>query len=296
VNSHQASYLFSEAFRTVGRHKAVTVLSIVIMSLTLLVLAVFLLATDNVLTFLDRERREMTVFVYLKDDVPQRVIDDEHNRLLRNPVVETAVFITKEQALREFRAGLGEEPSGGAPDDILEVLETNPLPASFRVTLRSEHRTREAIERFAETMRGGVIVEDVSYGREFIEQFSAVSRGFLYVDLVLGLIVVLSSVFIISNTVKLTILSRQKTIEVLKFVGATNRFIVTPFVIEGAFQAGVSSLVSLALLFGIYALTRRVLPDLGFLQPDKILLYIGTCVMLGAIGSLASLRRHLRLG
>lgn len=289
MKTRQFAYLVSEAFRTVGRHKAVTVLSIVIMSLTLLVLAVFLLATDNVLTFLDSARREMTVFVYLRDDAPQRLIDDEYNRLLRTTEVETAVFITKEQAMREFREELGEERS------VLEVLETNPLPASFRVTLKGEYRTQEAIERFAEAMRGGAIVEEVSYGKEFIEQFSAVSRGFLYVDLVLGLIVVLSSVFIISNTVKLTILSRQKSIEVLKFVGATNRFITTPFVIEGAFQAGVSSLVSLALLFGIYAVTKGFLPDLAFLEPDKILLYIVTCVLLGSIGSLASLRRHLRI-
>lgn len=289
MRARQTGYLVSEAFRTLGRHKGVTALSIVIMSLTLLVLAVFLLATDNVLTFLDRARREMTVFVYIRDGVPQRVIDDEYNRLLRMPEVESAVFITKEQAMREFREELGEERS------VLEVLETNPLPASFRVTLRSPYRTQEGIERFAEAMRGGTIVEEVSYGKEFIEQFSAVSRGFLYVDLVLGLIVVLSAVFIISNTVKLTILSRQKTIDVLKFVGATNRFIVTPFLIEGAFQAGVSSLLSLALLFGIYALTKRLLPDLAFLEADKVLLYIVTCVLLGSIGSLASLRRHLRL-
>lgn len=296
MNAQQASYLVSEAFRTVGRHKAVTALSIIIMSLTLLVLAVFLLATDNVLTFLDRERREMTVFVYLRDSVPQRLIDDEFTRLARNPAVESAELITKEQALREFRAGLSTDASSGGPVDILDVLETNPLPASFRVKLKAEHRTREAIERFAETMRGGVIVEEVSYGKEFIDQFSSLSRGFLYVDLVLGLIVVLSAIFIISNTVKLAILSRQKTIEVLKLVGATNRFIVTPFVIEGAFQAGVSSLVSLALLFGIYTLTRRVLPDLAFLATDKVLLYVATCVGLGALGSLASLRQHLRLG
>jgi cell division transport system permease protein len=289
LKTRQFGFLVSEAFRTVGRHKGVTALSVVIMSLTLLVLAVFLLATDNVLTFLDRARREMTVFVYLRDEASPRVIDEAYSRLLSLSEVEAVEFISKEQAMAEFRKELGEE------SNVLEVLEANPLPASFRVTLKKEYRTKEAIERFADAIRGGSIVEEVNYGKEFIEQFSAVSRGFLYVDLVLGLIVVLSSVFIISNTVKLTILSRQKSIEILKFVGATNRFITTPFVIEGAVQAGVSSVVSLALLFGIYALTRRMLPDLAFLEPGKILLYIATCVLLGSIGSLASLRRHLRL-
>ena len=191
--------------------------------------------------------------------------------------------------MAEFREELGDERS------ILEVLETNPLPASFRVTLKNEYRKKEAIERFAGAMRGSPAVEEVSYGKEFIEQFSTVSRGFLYVDLVLGFIVVLSSIFIISNTVRLTILSRQKSIEVLKLVGATNRFITMPFVIEGAFQAGVASLVSLGLLFGIYALTKGLLPDLVFLRPGKVALYVVTCILLGSIGSLASLRRHLKL-
>jgi len=286
---HQALFLVSEAFNTLGRHKAVTFLSIVIMSLTLLVLAVFLLATDNVLTFLDRARREMTVFIYVKEDVPVRIVQDHYNNLLRMGEVETVMFISKEQAMAEFREELGEERS------MLEVLETNPLPASFRVTLKKPYREKAAIERFAASARDAAIVEEVSYGKEFIEQFSAVSRGFLYVDLGLGLIVILSSVFIISNTVRLTIMSRQKSIEVLRLVGATNRFITMPFLVEGAFQAGVASLVSLGLLFGIFLLMKGILPDLSFLQPGKIALYIVTCILLGSIGSFASLRRYLRL-
>jgi cell division transport system permease protein len=286
---HQTLFLVGEAFNTLGRHKAVTLLSIVIMSLTLLVLAVFLLATDNVLMFLDRAKREMTVFVYVKDDAPARVVQDHYNELLRMNEVETVVFISKEQAMADFREELGEEKT------MLEVLETNPLPASFRVTLRAPYREKAAIERFAAKARESSIVSEVSYGQEFIDKFSAVSRGFLYVDLGRGISVVLSSVFIISNTVRLTIMSRQKSIEVLKLVGATNKFIVTPFVVEGAFQAGVASLVSLALLYGIFLLMKGVLPDLSFIQPGKIFLYVVTCIALGSIGSFASLRRHLRL-
>lgn len=286
---HQITYLIGESFGTLGRHKAITLLSVVIMSLTLLVLAVFLLATDNVLTVLDRAQRDMTVFVYLRDDVPTDVVEGQYNRLLSMPEVETVTFISKEQAMAEFRSELGEERS------ILSALEANPLPASFRVTLGSEYRGKDAIESFAETMGGNPIVEEVSYGKEFIDQFATLTHAFLYVDLVLGLIVVLSSIFIVSNTVRLTILSRQKTIEVLKLVGATNRFITTPFVIEGAFQAGLASLVSLGLLVPIYIVAKRLLPDLAFLPPEKTGLYIVTCVLLGSLGSFAALRRHLKL-
>jgi cell division transport system permease protein len=286
---HQVTYLIGESFSTLRRHKAVTLLSVVIMSLTLLILAVFLLATDNVLTVLDRARRDMTVFVYLRDDVPKRVVEEHYRRLLSMEEVETVMFISKEQAMAEFRIELGEERL------ILGALEANPLPASFRVTLGSEYRGKDAIESFAGTIEGMPIVEEVNYGKEFIEQFATLTNAFLYVDLVLGLIVILSSIFIISNTVRLTILSRQKTIEILKLVGATNRFITTPFVIEGAFQAGLASLVSLGLLVPIYTVAKKFLPDLAFLPPEKTGLYVVTCVFLGSLGSFAALRRHLKL-
>ncbi len=289
MKPHQLFYLISESFRTLGRHKAITLLSVMIMSLTLLILAVFLLATDNVLTFLDRAKRDMTVFVYLKDEAPDWIVQQQYTQILNMNEVEVVELISKEQAMAEFREELGEERS------ILEALETNPLPASFRVTLKGEFREKESIERFVEAIGSMTIVEEIGYGKEFIDQFAALTRGFLYVDLVLGLIVILSSVFIISNTVRLTILSRRKTIEVLKLVGATNRFITTPFVIEGAFQAGLASLVSLAMLFGIYQITRGMIPDIAFLQPDKIALYVLTCARLGSLGSLASLRHHLKL-
>ena len=117
----------------------------------------------------------------------------------------------------------------------------------------------------------------------------------IIVDAVLGIIVVLSSVFIISNTVRLTILSRRSSIEILKLVGATNRFITTPFIIEGAFQGGLASIVSLGFLAIIFVLIRKMLPDLGFLPPEKIALYITTCILIGSLGSYAALRRFLRL-
>ncbi len=289
MRPHQFLYLVSESFSTLGRHKAVTFLSVMIMSLTLLILAVFLLATDNVLTFLDRAKSDMTVYVYLKDDVPDWILQQQYAQVLKMNEVETVELISKEQAMAEFREELGEERS------ILEALEANPLPASFRVTLKKEFREKESIERFVEAIGSMTIVEEIGYGKEFIDQFATLTRAFLYVDLVLGLIVILSSVFIISNTVRLTILSRRKTVEVLKLVGATNRFITMPFVIEGAFQSGLASLVSLALLFGIFLVTRGMIPDIAFLKPDKIALYVLTCVLLGSIGSLASLRRHLKL-
>jgi cell division transport system permease protein len=286
---NQGTYLVREAFSTLGRHKGITFLSVVIMGLSLLVLAVFLLATDNVFTFFDRTKQEMTVFVYLEDNVTPTAVEDYYKWLLSMDEVETVEFISKDQAMAEFKEELGAERS------VVDVLESNPLPASYRVRLKSQYREKEEIEKFAGVVGAMNVVEEVNYGKDFIEQFASIVQAFLYVDLVLGLIVIISSVFIIANTVRLAILSREKSIEVLKLVGATNRFITTPFVIEGAVQGGLAAILSLVLLLVIYLVLRGMLPDLAFLGPNKIVLYTVTCILLGAMGSFASLRRHLKL-
>ncbi|MEJ2719829.1 MAG: permease-like cell division protein FtsX [bacterium] len=286
---NQGTYLAREAFSTLGRHKGVTLLSVMIMGLSLLVLAAFLLATDNVFTFFDRTKQEMKVFVYLDDGLAPTVVEDYYRLLMSMDEVEAIEYISKDQAMTEFKEELGED---GA---VLDVLESNPLPASYRVTLKPQYREKEQIERFAGVVGAMNAVEEVNYGKDFIDQFSSIMQAFLYVDLVLGLIVIVSSIFIVANTVRLTILSRQKSIEVLKLVGATNRFITTPFVIEGAVQGGLAAVFSLALLLVIYLVLKGMLPDLAFLGPNKIGLYAVTCILLGAVGSFASLRRHLKL-
>lgn len=286
---NQLTYLLRESFKTLARHKGIMSLSIIIMSLTLLVLAVFLLVTDNVLTALDRTRDELKIYVYLEDRLTGEDIEQRYKELLFIESVESVVFISKAEAMKEFEEQLG------ADQYILESLETNPLPASFRVELKKPYRDREHIEGFAVAAASIDGVEEVNYGQEFLEKFWFLTRVFLYVDAGLGLIVILSSVFIIANTVRMTILTRQKSIAILKLVGATNRFITTPFIIEGAFQGGLASVLSMTMLTMIYLVVTKALPDVAFLSASKITLYVVTCVLLGAFGSYAALRRFLRL-
>jgi len=289
VKVQQLTYLISESFKTLLRHKGIISLSIVIMSLSLLVLAVFLLVTDNVMTVLDDTRNELKVYVYLEEGLSTEQIERNYKELLSQVSVKSIVFVSKAEAMEEFEQELGEDQY------ILESLESNPLPASFRIVLQEGYRDEASIQAFAEQAAAISGVEEVNYGKEFIERFSLLARVFLYVDVVLGIIVIVSSIFIMSNTVRLTILSRQRSIEILRLVGATNRFITTPFIIEGAFQGGLASLVSLALLTGIYFVVVKALPDVAFLGAGKISLYIATCVLLGSVGSYAALRRFLKL-
>lgn len=281
-------YIIDEALRTVSRHKGLTSISIVIMSLSLLMLAVFLLATDNVLRLVGQAQSEMKVYVYLDDDASQDAAEHLYRQILSMPEVSEVQFISREDAMRDFREQLGDDA------DLLGILRTNPLPNSLWVTPKDEARTRDAMVTLAgriEPMNG---VEEVRYGREFLDRFATVLKALYFVNAVVGFIVILSALFIISNAVRLTVISRRKTIEILKLVGATNPYIVAPFIIEGAFQAGVAAVLSLALLYGVAVLSRQAIPDVAFFSAEKSAVYLVTCVVIGSIGSFLALRRILR--
>lgn len=282
-------YIVDEAFRTVKRHKGLTSISVVIMSLSLLMLAVFLLATDNILKLVGEAQDEMKIYVYLDDRADQESIEQLYRTILSQPEVSSLQFVSKEEALADFKQQLGDDA------DLLSALRANPLPNSFWVVPKPEYKTRDAMvalaERFGE-MRG---VEEVRYGREFLDKFASILKGIYTVDVVVGFIVILSAVFIIANAVRLTVISRRKTIEILKLVGATNPFIVAPFIIEGAFQGGVAAVLSLVLLRIVTELSRSAIPEITFFSLEKSIVYLVTCVLIGALGSFMALRRYLQM-
>ena len=283
-------YLLQEAFRTIQRHKGVTLMSVVIMSLSLLMLAVFLLATDNLLKIIGEAEQEMEVYVYLEDRVDEQGLHGLHRNLLSMDEVASVIFVSREEALVQFRNELPEEDA-----ELLDALEANPLPNSFWITLKTESRDRASLEYFAGQVSQLSGVEEVRYGKDFVEKFSRIIRGIYYVDVIVGFIVILSAIFIISNAVRLTVISRKKNIEILKLVGATNSFITTPFIIEGALQGGIAALFSLALLFALTVVSRRVVPELSFFSADKSAVFLLTCVLIGSLGSFAALRRYLKV-
>ncbi len=282
-------YIVDEALRTVKRHKGLTSISVVIMSLSLLMLAVFLLATDNLLKLVSETQQEMKIYVYLDDGVSQDTIEQLYRNILSQTEVSSVTFVSKDDALADFKSQLGEEA------DLVSALRTNPLPNSFWVVPREEYKTRDAMvglaERFGQ-LRG---VEEVRYGKEFLDKFDSIVKGIYTIDIVVGFIVIMSAVFIIANAVRLTVISRKKTIEILKLVGATNPFIVAPFIIEGAFQGGVAAVLSLVLLRIVTEISRSAIPDINFFSLEKSLVYMLTCVLIGALGSFMALRRYLQM-
>lgn len=288
MNAAQLRYAVQEAAVMMARRKATNVISIVIMGLSLLILVVFILVTINVQAVIDRAGQEMRMFVYLKDGVAEAAARDMQMRLLALEGVEEVVFVSKDEALRSFRETLGESR------DMLDALDGNPLPDAFRVKVKPDYIRSDRLEKLATDVAKWDGVEEARYGEQWLERGEKLVRGFYIADLFIGLIIFLSVIFVIVNTVRLTVLSRRRTIEVAVLVGATNAYVRIPFLIEGAAQGAVASGLAVGLLAIIHRYALRYMPGLLFLDGKAIASFIVLCAALGALGSFGAMRRYLR--
>ena len=201
-------------------------------------------------------------------------------------------YVTEEQALARARAELVEFR------DAYRDLTANPLPASIEVRLKEGHRDAATVERVAERIRGFGFVDDVRYGRDWVQRLDQLRNVTGLVGLVIGLAFAGVAVVIIGVTIRLTILQRAREISIMRLVGATNWFIRGPFLLEGALKGLLGGFLSLGLCYAGYLLFRDTTggPFAGiiFFRPEHMVVILVFGVLLGLGGSLVSVGRHLR--
>lgn len=285
----QVKYLARESFGVFRRMKAMTLISTLIMSVALLMLALFTLVTLNMQSMASAFRGEIEIRAFLEPTASLEAIQELRQRLLEHPGVQSVAYISKEEALAEFRQQLGEESS------LVDVLEENPMPASVRIALLETHRNSQQLQLLSAWLRELPEIEEVRYGDQWVSRLEDYIRIFMIVDLLIGGIVLLSALFVISNTVRLTVMARSRTIEIMRLVGATNWFIRMPFLIEGAVQGAVAGGVAMLVLWLAHRWVVQYAQQLVFYEPEQIAGFVILCSVVCASGSLSSLRRFLRL-
>jgi len=289
LNFNETRYIFEESLSMLARRKASTFVSIVIMGLSLLILLVFIAVTINISDFISRAEEELRIYVYLKDGTPDEKKAEIQYKLLGMKWVEEVIFISKEEALKKFRESLDDG------SDIISELGTNPLPDAYRIKLKPQYIKSDLIEKVALEAMKWDWVEDVRYGKRWLERGERLVKGFYLANLLIGVIIFCSVIFVVSNTVRLTVFSREKMIEVMKLVGATNAYIRIPFVIEGALQSAFASILAIALTYLIYTFARRYVAEILFLNSRALFGFVLFCAFLGAVGSYTAMRRFLKV-
>ena len=285
----QVRYLFRELLRSFQRLKAVSLVSTLIMSVALTMLALFTLITINLHAVARTFQNEIEIVAFLQEDLGAASIQEIEQRLLQHHGVASVSFVSKDDALKEFSAQLGED------SDLLDVLDENPLPASLRIRLLEEAQTSERLGLLAAWLREIPGVEEVRYGDQWVERLERYVKAFLVLDVVLGALVVASALFVVGNTVRLTVMTRERSIEVMRLVGATDWFIRVPFVVEGALQGAVAAGLAMAVLWAVHRYATRFVGPLVFYDVGQIAGFVAFCAIVSAFGSLTSLRRFLRI-
>ncbi len=253
------AYYIREAARSVRQHRGVTYAAIVVLTAALALTGVFLLLTHNAQTALALvgDRREM--IVYLRDEVSDSQRDLLMGKL--HDLYGSVTYVTKAQAWEEMRQQVG-DPS------LLEAVQDNPLPASLRIRLKPALLAPDAMEAAAKQVAAFPEVEDVRYGAEWVRRLDELGVGLRLGTLVIGLLVALAVVFVLHNTIRLTVLARRQQVEVMSRLGATDGFIAWPFVLEAMFEAALSALLALAAVFALQQ--ARAPPRVGLqVQPPQ---------------------------
>ncbi len=289
-------YFVRQAMRNMVENRLVHLIGLGTMVIAFLMFDAFILIFVNLNSWTQEQGRSLTMSIYFEGEPERAVIENIKKELLQYPVSITD-FISKDDALKSLRKQLGEKAG------LLDGLGENPLPASLEIVLSRDvsgdslpYELKTRLER----ING---VGEVQYSQEWVERFQAIMGAVKIIGLVFGGLLFLAALFIITNTVKLTIYSRKDEIEILKLVGATNRFVKIPFLIEGSIQGFLGGSVALIVLFLVYVviITKVDLSigfaslDIIFLSPQFILLLLLMSSIIGFIGSTVSLGRFFRI-
>lgn len=295
MKARTVEYFIREAFASLRHNGLMSIASISTVALSLLILGMFLIMVLNLNNMASVLESQVQISVYLHDGINDRDMREIGTRIAKLPGVVQVNFINKEQALTRFKQRLGDQ------QNLLAVLgDTNPLPNAFEVKVDKPESVKPVAQAVAQ-MKG---VENARFGQEIIEQLFTFTHMVRLVGLALIVFLALAALFIISNTIRITVFARRKEIGIMKYVGATDAFIRWPFLIEGMILGFVGAVIAVFLLIEAYTvLTGQIyekivflplIPKYPFLTYVSILLVV-TGAVIGALGSTLSLRRFMRV-
>ncbi|MBI5454759.1 MAG: ABC transporter permease [Deltaproteobacteria bacterium] len=286
-------YIFSDAIRSIRENLATTVLTAVTLGFSLSIFAVFVFVFFNLRSVINSWGDRTQIVAYVKDSSDAAAMRDA---IMRVPGVSSAEFVSKEKALSELKAELkGHEA-------ILEGVDENPLPATFEIRVAGSYRDPAELTAVAERLKAIPWVEDVQYSREWVEKLSAFFRFVELAAAFIGVFLAGATIFIISNTIRLTVYARREEIEIMTLVGASDSFIRVPFFIEGVLQGLIGGIFALLILAGgRLLLLSKIPPYFSFVVSSPVpvpllaLILITTGVVMGVAGCLISMGRFLKV-
>ncbi len=292
-------YYIRRALINIRQNVFVNVVTIGTMSLALLILSLFMLLYVNLESAADGWSEKVQVTAYFDRELASQEQDELKGKIKALPGAASVEYISRDEALKRFKKRLHGQES------LLEGVTPETLPASMEITLKRSSRETESVENFVASLKQLNGISEVQFGEEWVKRFNTFLNYMRMLGVLLGAFLLVAVLFIVSNTIKLTIYARRDELEVMSLVGATRFFIKAPFLVEGVIQGLSASILSTGLLFALYELFLHNASNFIVFNPADSglfflpLEYIGAIllagIVLGFIGSLTSLKRFITI-
>ncbi|MFA7404643.1 MAG: permease-like cell division protein FtsX [Pelobacteraceae bacterium] len=293
----RAGFFLSRAITNIRQNVFVNVVTVGTITLALLIVSLFLLVFVNLESAAENWSERVQVTVYFDKELTSQEQAAFREKISALSGVSRVGYVSRDEAMKRFKSRLrGQET-------LLEGVRPEVLPTSFEIALKRSHRDTTSVEAFVVALKRIPGITEVQYGEEWVRRFNSFLNFMRLLGALLGGFLVIAVIFIVSNTIKLTIYSRRDELEVMALVGATRFFIKAPFLLEGLIQGTAGSILSVALLFGLYEgflhnagsfLTfNPATSGLSFLPIEYLAGLLCAGALLGFIGSLTSLKRFI---
>jgi len=295
----RTGYYFKRAFSNIRQNVFVNVVTIGTIALALLIVSLFLLVFINMESAAESWSERVQVTVYFDHELSAQEQTAFRGKIGALVGVSRISYVSRDEALKRFKDRLrGQET-------LLEGVQPEILPTSLEITLKRANRDTLSVEQFVTALKRIPGITEVQYGEEWVRRFNLFLNFMRLVGALLGGFLLVAVIFIVSNTIKLTIYARRDELEVMSLVGATKFFIKAPYLVEGSIQGGAGAAIAVGLLFGLYELFlynadsiltfNPVTSGLSFLPVEYIGALFLAGVTLGFVGSLTSLKRFIAL-
>ena len=234
-------FLLSEGLKNLWRHKLTAFTAVFSIFLTLTLAGSLIIVSDNTGKIIEYLRDKYKIEVFFKQNISNERIEEVVREFRSIKGVRSTTIITKNDAKKIFKSQFGE--------NVLDIVGYNPLPASCVINLVKDQKDKVNIRPIIDRLRKFTEVDEVNYQGRLINRIESSYQAFVKISVLLLIIVLIISVLIISNTVRLTIYAKKELIKSFQLVGATRAFIKTPFILEGVFHGLIGALVATLLLY-----------------------------------------------
>ena len=291
-------YLIGEGFSNVFKNKKSTGASLMIMCATMIIFGIFLILGENINHFVDQVKSEQGFQVFLKTDATDEEIQKVGEEIRKIDGVSTAEYKDKAYALNTMKEKLGDK------SELIDGYGSEYFPTSYVVTLTDLNLSKDVQNKILEIAN----VDKITSSDKTVSTLLNLAKGIKAVTGVILMLLIVISIFIISNTIKLTVHARRKEISIMKYVGATNSFIRWPFLVEGIIIGVIAGAISVGIIglaytyivgqisgTSFFEIANIKFIDFSSMSELLILVYLGLGIGVGVVGSTISMKKYLEV-